>query len=244
MSYLHANWPAPKSIAALTTTREQGQSQAPYACNNVGLHVGDKPEDVLQNRLYLKEDLNLPSEPLWLNQTHSNRCIVAGEENPEEADAAVSRDANVVLAIMTADCLPIVLCHRDGAERAAIHAGWRGLANGIIENTLAKMHSPREQLMAWIGPAICGQCYETGDDVRDAFQQRYPFTRNSFRQEGTRLFANLPQKAEQILNALGIHAVYQSQACTFESNKQFYSYRREAQTGRMVTLIWCKPILP
>ena len=141
---------------------------------------------------------------------------------------------------MTADCLPILLCNQDGTEIAAIHAGWRGLANGIVENTLHKMQSNPSTLLAWIGPSICQRCYEVGHELEQTFSKRYPYTKVALRREGAHQHANLPQMAELILKAHGVNAVYPSHACTFELEHQFFSYRRQAQTGRMATLIWFK----
>lgn len=238
LTNLLANWPAPSNIAALTTTRMPGVSHKPYHGNNLALHVGDDEFKVIQNRLALKKTLMLPNDPVWLEQTHTNICVVVEEEHNRVADAAITRSNAYPLAIMTADCLPVLLCNREGTEIAAIHAGWRGLANGIVENTLAKMKSPRGTLMAWVGPAICQACFEVGDDVRQAFTSRYPFTQIAFRSHGSRMLANLPQLAELILNAQGVDAVYHADACTYELENKFYSYRREAKTGRMATLIW------
>lgn len=239
MSNLLANWPAPTNIHALTTTRTIGHSKSPYDCNNLALHVGDDNKHVLENRRALVETLRLPNEPIWLEQIHSTVCVIIEDEPNRTADAAITRCKGIPLCIMTADCLPIVLCNSTGTEIAAIHAGWRGLLNGIIENTLKKMHSKPETLLAWIGPAICQTCYEVGDDVRQAYVSRYPFTEKTFHNNGSKDHANLAKMAELILNAQGISAVYQSAACTYERSDEFYSYRREAQTGRIATLIWC-----
>lgn len=238
MTNLLANWPAPPNIQALTTTRTLGFSVSPYDKNNLALHVGDKEEHVHANRSALVSTLQLPTNPIWLEQTHSNLCVVVEEDTNRCADAAVTRRINSPLAIMTADCLPIVLCDRNGSEIAAIHAGWRGLANGIIENTLAKMVNRSDLLLAWIGPAICQACYEVGDEMYQTYVSRYPFTKTTFRKNGTHRYANLPKMAELIFQAQGVSAVFQSAACSFELKNKFYSYRREAQTGRMATLIW------
>ncbi|CEG61129.1 conserved protein of unknown function [Legionella micdadei] len=237
---LYANWPAPSNVSALTTMRTSGSSQPPYDSNNLGLHVGDNEADVYANRKKLTASLKLPKEPEWLEQIHSNLCVVVEEESNRTADAAITRSTGFTLAIMTADCLPILLCNQQGSEIAAIHSGWRGLVNGVIENTLQKMHSSPKQLMAWIGPAICQSCYEVGGDVLEAYQSRYSFASNAFQRNGEKWLANLPQLAERVLNSLGVLAVFQSKICTFEQKKDFYSYRREAQTGRMATLIWLK----
>lgn len=226
---LMANWPAPPTISALTTTRLTG---------NLGLHVGDNPEQVQHNRDELVKRLSLVNQPIWLEQTHTNHCVVVEEDSERHADAAITRSSAHPLVIMTADCLPILLCNQAGTEIAAIHAGWRGLLNGIVENTIHKMQSVPSDLMAWIGPAICQQCYETGDEVCEAYIQKYPFTKDAFHTHASRVMADLPKLAELILQASGIMAVYQSNACTYELENTFFSYRRQAQTGRMATLIW------
>jgi len=235
-----ADWPAPANICALTTTMAVGHSLPPYAHNNLALHVGDNAEHVLLNRRQLVTSLHLPNEPAWLEQTHSTDCVVIEKDPNRVADAATTRQTSSPLVIMTADCLPIVLCDLAGTEIAAIHAGWRGLAQGIVENTLAKMHHLPSQLIAWIGPSICHTCFEIGSDVKDTYLKRYPYTSDAFHNNGSRLFADLPKLAELILQTLGIFGVFQSGACTYEQNKTFYSYRRQAQTGRIATLIWFK----
>lgn len=240
LSNIIAQWPAPSHIGALTTTRENGVSRSAFAYNNLGLHVGDDAQNVFANRRVLKETLHLPAEPVWLEQTHSNRCIVAEKDTTRQADAVITRDAKYPLLIMTADCLPILLCDRDGTEIAAIHAGWRGLANGIIENTLAQMDCTPATMFAWIGPGICQNCFEVGDEVLHAFVKRYPFSEQSFQKNGLRMQANLPKIAEQILKAQGVSLVYHSNLCTVEQENQFYSYRRDGETGRMASLIWFK----
>lgn len=238
MINLHANWLAPKHISALTTTRQAGVSLGSYTSNNLALHVDDTQKHVQANRAALRAHLNLPDEPVWLNQTHTNTCVRVEDEILRDADAAVTSSITHPLAIMTADCLPIVLCNQAGTEIAAIHGGWRGLLNGIVENTLAKMHSPRNTLMAWTGPAICKNCFEVGQEVADAFIQRYAFTAPAFRPYHKKSFGNLPEIAEFILKKHGVHAIYHADACTFEQKNSFYSYRRAQQTGRMATLIW------
>ncbi len=238
MSLITANWNAPPHIHALTTTRLNGRSRPPYDQNNLALHVGDDQNNVIANRSALRKSLNLSQEPVWLEQTHTNYCVVVEEEPNRIVDAAVTRKKGLPLAIMTADCLPIMLCNQTGTEIAAIHAGWRGLVNGIIENTLAKMHSSPETLIAWVGPAICHKCYEIGSEVQKVYTNKYPFTAATFYNNGSNMHANLPKMAELILNSLSVSSIFQSKACTFELNNKLYSYRRAAQTGRMATLIW------
>lgn len=239
---IEANWPAPAHIGAITTTRCIGLSQPPFDKNNLGLHVQDDPQAVLANRAQLRHQLDLTDEPLWLEQTHSTRCIVAGTTTDRQADAAVSRDQHYPLVIMTADCLPILLCNRQGTEIAAIHAGWRGLLNGIIENTIQKLNTPPADMMAWVGPAICPECFEVGQEVQDAYTARYAKSDSCFTIKKERLTANLPQLAEMVLNHQGIHAVYHAHQCTVENKALFYSYRRESQTGRIATLIWFRSL--
>ncbi|ASQ45684.1 peptidoglycan editing factor PgeF [Legionella clemsonensis] len=238
MNKFYADWPAPANISAFTTLRSRGFSKPPFDKNNLALHVGDNSIDVILNRQQLRNDCKLINEPVWLDQTHSNLPVLVEEESNREADAAITRMPYQPLAIMTADCLPILLCNLEGNEVAAVHAGWRGLVNGIIENTLHKMQSSPAQLMAWIGPAICQTCFEVGNEVLQIFQNHYPDSAQNFYSQGEKWHANLPRIAEQILNNLGVLAVYQSNICTFEQKNDFYSYRRESQTGRMATLIW------
>lgn len=237
MNKLYANWTAPSNVSALTTLRLDGFSKPPYD-NNLALHVEDDRTDVLANRQKLCTELELSREPAWLEQIHSNLCVTIEEETNRTVDAAITRIPNQPLAILTADCLPIVLCNQAGDEIAAIHAGWKGLVNGIIENTLAKMHSSPSQLMAWIGPAICQRCYETGDEVFQKYMQNYPFSFPNFQAKGEKWHANLAKIAEQILNNIGVKSVYQSNVCTYEQKNDYFSYRRASQTGRMATLIW------
>jgi YfiH family protein len=233
-----ANWPAPPNITALSTTRLSGFSVEPYNKNNLGFHVGDNADHVAQNRQQLKEILKLSAEPVWLEQTHSTTCIIPENDSNRNADAAITRSKIHPLVILTADCLPITLCNKQGNEIAAIHAGWKGLFNGIVENTISKMNSNAADLLAWIGPAICQKCYEVGDEVYLAFTKKYPLSTKAFQPSGSKWMANLSQIAELVLNLHGVSAVYQSDLCTFELKNEFYSYRREAQTGRIGTLIW------
>ena len=233
-----AQWPAPKNITTLCTTRLGGYSQAPYDSNNMAFHVQDNAEHVKKNRQQLVEHLHLPAEPVWLEQTHSTVCVLAEKEQNRKADASVTRSARHPLAILTADCLPITLCNKQGNEIAAVHAGWRGLFHGIIENTLNKMTSSPADLLAWIGPAISQEHYEIGEEVYSSFTNKYPQSIIAFKETGSKWLANLPLIAELVLHSLGIRAVYQSNWCTYKLNNDFYSYRRTAQTGRIATLIW------
>lgn len=238
MTFSPANWPAPANITALSTTRLKGYSTSPYDHNNLGFHVGDNPEHVQQNRSSLVAQFNLPNDPVWLEQTHSTDCIIAEIDTHRQADAAITQSLMHPLVILTADCLPITLCNKQGTEIGAVHAGWRGLFNGIVENTLDKMISTTDELMAWIGPAICQSCYEVGEEVYNAFTSKHPSTAMAFKPVQHKFLANLPMIAEIVLRSNGVEAVYQSDLCTFELKNEFYSYRRAAQTGRIGTLIW------
>jgi len=215
MPYISAEWPAPKNIKAITTTR-----------------------------LGSLEDWVLPGEPVKLKQIHSNRCIRPETDQEREADAAVTSDPNFPLIIRTADCLPIVLCNTAGTEIAAIHAGWRGLCHGVIENTLDKMHSRPEQLLAWIGPGICQRCFEVGEEVRHEFLSYYADSAPAFHPHPSlqqKWFADLPAIADQVLKKRGLSHIYHSQKCTFEQEDVFFSYRRAKDSGRMNTIIWFNP---
>jgi YfiH family protein len=237
---LIANWPAPANIGALTTTKRPGLSQGPYASHNLALHVGDDPNAVLANRKALRDRLSLPGEPAWLEQTHSTRCVVVEDNDLRVADAAITRNKQIPLVILTGDCLPILLCNRAGTEIAAIHAGWRGLLNGIILNTVSAMQSQADTLLAWIGPAICQRCYPTGSEVETDFVRAYPTTAHAFLHKAGQIHADLEAIASDLLTQAGVGLVTCSSVCTYESENSYYSYRRSAQTGRMATLIWFK----
>ena len=237
LTLIHAKWPAPRHIQAVTTTRTGGQSKAPFDSNNLALHVGDHHNDVEANRRALSAYLQLSHEPAWLNQTHSTRCVVIEDTPARDADAAITRVVKQPLVILTADCLPIVLCNRAGDEIAAIHAGWRGLANGIVEQTIAQMHSNPAELLAWIGPGICGRCYAVGAELIKQFSSRYPYTAHTFADQ----HADLALLASLILTANDVSHITPSNLCTFEETNRCYSYRRNSQTGRIATLIQIKP---
>lgn len=229
-SFIKANWPAPESVTAITTT---------VACGNIATHVGDDPRAVQNNRNRFKSQFQWRSEPAWLNQTHSTHCIIAENDINRDADAAITRTPGLPLVIMTADCLPVVLCNRTGTEIAAIHAGWRGLCNGIIEHTISSMNSKPEDLIAWIGPAICGSCYEVGDEVRQSFIANQPSHSDSFTAtRAGKWMANLPRIAQHVLELSGVSNSTLSHLCTFEEKNRFYSYRRTPETGRIGTFIW------
>jgi polyphenol oxidase len=235
---LTPNWIAPANIHAVTTLRTGGVSTGAYQSLNLATHVGDDLTSVMENRRRLKNGLNLPSEPVWLEQTHSNIVIDAGHTTtPQQADASYTDQTGVVCAVMTADCLPVLICSKDGKQIAAIHAGWKGLLAGIISNTVAVFSS--RDLIVWLGPAIGANCFEVGVDVYQAFSEKYPPFSAAFQATGKRKFlADIYLLARIELATQGVHTVYGGDFCTFTQHEHFYSYRRDSQTGRMATLIW------
>jgi len=233
MDYLKANWPAPSHVHAFTTQRAS-KIEANF---NLASHVNDDLDVVLANRACVSTHFNFIHDPAWLNQTHSNRCVDVDHSALRDADAAITRRFKQPLVILTADCLPIMLCHQHKPEIAAIHAGWRGLHAGIIEHTLAKLADSPGEYLAWIGPAICGNCYQVGRDLYEKFMQKYPASDFCFRPQDDKFYFDLSMMAAHVLMLQGVTRVFQSLCCTFE-NPLLYSYRRQAHTGRIATLIW------
>lgn len=244
MPTLRPDWPdAPDTVGALSTLRAGGVSVAPYDSLNLALHVGDDPATVLQNRALLRTQL--PAEPAWLTQVHGNLVLDAATvQNAPAADASYTNQPGVVCAIMTADCMPVLLRDRLGTVVGAAHAGWRGLAGGVLENTISAMRKAgAEDLLAWLGPAIGPQQFEVGDDVRAAFahlgsQADAAFV--SVAGKPGKYLANLPQLARLTLAADGVTQVSGGDDCTVSDPQRFYSFRRDQVTGRMASLIWIK----
>lgn len=233
------DWPAPKNVRALQTTRGGGSSVAPYASLNLATHVGDAPLSVARNRIKL--NALLPSEPVWLEQVHGTRVANADAANClERADASIARQRGSVCVVMTADCLPVLLCDQNGTVVGAAHAGWKGLAAGVIEATVQAMQMPAHTLMAWLGPAISQAVFEIGDEVRTQFIAHDPHCARAFvRNINTQKYhADLYTLARLRLNALGVQRVYGGTHCTFNEPKRFFSSRRDGVTGRMGTFIW------
>jgi len=237
------DWPAPARVRAAVTTRlVRGASSSPFDAFNLGAQCGDDPAAVTANRAALARLLDLPGEPRWLRQIHGTDVAVFGAEathsDPRDADASVTRAPGVVLAVLTADCLPLLVCADDGSEIAAIHAGWRGLAAGVIERAIERLDAPREKLLVWLGPAIGADSYEVGADVREAFVAQSGQNADAF--AATRpghWHCDLYALARRRLAALGIARVYGGGFDTY-SDARFYSYRRAAHTGRFASLIW------
>jgi YfiH family protein len=239
-SWITPEWPLPAGVRALSTLRPGGCSTAAYQGLNLGDHVADDPAAVAANRRILLELAHLPAEPLWLSQVHGTRAIDAGEWYPGiEADACLTRMAGRVCVVLTADCLPILLCSDDGELVAAIHAGWRGLLNGVIEETARRMGIAPDRLLAWIGPGIGPEAFEVGGEVRDVFARHGDDGDALFSpsQDG-RWLADLAGLARGRLRACGVSRVYGGAWCTSNEPERFYSYRRDGITGRMATLIW------
>lgn len=238
--WINPAWPAPANVHAVVTTREGPESvrQSPYGFN-VGTRCGDDAEAVADNRAFLRDALSLPSEPRWLRQVHGIRVAIEPAHGEVEADAAVTRALGVVLAIQTADCLPVLFCAADGSEIGAAHAGWRGLSAGVLEATLAAMRAPRENIVAWLGPAIAAQSYEVGFEVREAFLAHDPAASTAFKstRPGHGL-CDLYALARQRLRAAGVSRISGGGFDTF-TDARLHSYRRDgARSGRMASLVW------
>ncbi|MDP2834036.1 MAG: peptidoglycan editing factor PgeF [Pseudomonadota bacterium] len=265
--WITPDWPAPANVHAFMTTRSGGVSLAPFASFNPASHVGDAALAVAENRRLLRQWL--PAEPLWLNQVHgvavAGQLVGCGEvrtasrgsmrfaSSPHptgcgemEADAAVAFQPGEVRAVLTADCLPVLFCDDAGTVVAAAHAGWRGLAGGVLEATVAAMQVPPERLLVWLGAAIGPTAFEVGDEVREAFVSQHPLAGIAFRPAWPGTLDEAPRKWLADLYALahirlaqvGVERVYGGGLCTFADSRRFYSYRRDGQTGRMTSVIW------
>ena len=235
------DWPAPARVKAFITTRRGGVSSGPFQSLNLGDHVGDVPGDVAANRALLS--VYLPAAPLWLRQVHGTNVVAADAVASDvEADAAHTATQGIVCAILTADCLPVLICDRNGSQVAAVHAGWRGLSQSVIERTIEAMRVPTEALLVFLGPAIGPTRYEVGDDVRDAFIHDDENAVTAFLPKANgKWLANLYELAQLRLRRLGVEAIYGGDCCTFDDAERFFSYRRDGQTGRMAALIWLEP---
>jgi YfiH family protein len=240
LEYITPNWPVPKNIQCVTTTRSGGCSPQKYYSLNLGGHIKDDPKHVEENRNLIKKDLQLPSDPMWLDQVHGS-SVLSLDENPSNntADAAYTNKAGVVCAVLTADCLPVTFCDRAGVHIAIAHAGWRGLVNGVLENTLQSIPVANEKIMCWLGPAIGPKKFEVGEEVVEQFVTIDEMHKNAFfEQINKKYLADIYQLARNVLTKHNVQDVYSNDHCTFRERKKFYSYRRDGETGRMATLIW------
>jgi len=246
-AWIDADWPAPPGVRGLTTLRGgAGVSRPPFDRLNLGLRCGDAPADAQANRALLSQWLALPSPPRWLQQVHGIEVLrLDAPWSPADepvADAAVTATPGVVLAILTADCLPVLFAARDGSEIGAAHAGWRGLAAGALEATVAAMRTPASDLVAWLGPAAGPHAYEVGAEVREAFLASDVGAAGAF--EATRSGhwrADLPALARRRLASMGVVDVHGGDRCTIDEPAHFFSHRRDGRSGRMATLAWIAP---
>lgn len=246
MKLIRADWDAPAHIHALTTTRLDGVSEAPFDGLNLGDHVGDTPQAVARNRQLLLQALGLHKTPQWLSQVHGIEVVEArADGHIRPADGCWSDEAGLACIVMTADCLPVLMTDREGRRVAAAHAGWRGLVSGVLERTLACFPDPA-QVQAWLGPAIGPLAFEVGDEVRTRFLQQTQAAPAEIAaafvpsptHPGDRWLADLYQLARIRLQAAGVSRISGGDYCTFTEQDYFYSYRRDGQTGRMASLIW------
>ena len=236
---IHPQWPAPAQVKAWVTTRAQGPSQGRFAHFNPSDSVGDDPQAVAACRAWLQQETG--GRPLnWLKQVHGSDVLLEFAPG-SAADAAVTSCTDYACVVMTADCLPVFFCDRQGTRVAVAHAGWRGLAGGVLEATVKAMEIEPEKLLAWLGPAIGSRVFEVGPEVRHAFLEQHPEAARAFVPSPYRLkhyMADLYRLARQRLESLGVTQVYGGNFCTVSDEARFYSYRRDGQTGRMASVIW------
>lgn len=251
VTWIIPDWPAPPEVRALSTQRGGGASAAPFESLNLGAHVGDSAEAVAENRRRLRALAELPAEPVWLSQQHGTDVLdldrpfgapgdgAPGDGAPRAADASCTRLPGRVCVILAADCLPVLLASDSGAGVAAAHAGWRGLAAGVIEATVRALALPPSSLLAWLGPCIGPESFEVGAEVREALLRADPQAEQAFRPNaGGRYMADLAALARRRLERLGVARIYGGDACTYASSERYFSYRRDGRTGRQASLIW------
>lgn len=237
---IRAEWDAPTNVQGFTTTCIGGVSEGAYHAFNLGDRVGDNPQTVAQNRKILKMKFALPAEPRWLEQVHGSTVVDAATAlSTPQADASYTNSPGIVCAVLTADCLPVLLCDTQGSVVAAVHCGWRSLAAGILPATVSKMVVSADTLCAWLGPAIGPRAFEVGQDVHAAFTQRDPAHTNAFVTGAAgKYYADIYALARRELAACGVTRVSGGMHCTVSESENFYSYRRNAITGRMASLVW------
>ena len=237
--WLPAAWPAPAQVRAGITTRLGGGSRQKYTGFNLALHVGDEPSAVSANRVELRQRLNLPQEPCWLQQIHGNHVVPAAEGPAQPADGSYTTSPGPVCTILVADCVPLLLADFSGHQVAAIHAGWRGIAAGIVDAALAVMHAPPGQVLAWIGPCIGPNRYAVGAEVRSACLQMEPDAAECFQPTVRNHWrADLRRLVRTGLQRHGVGAIHDTDICVYDKPEHFFSHRRDGQTGRMAALIW------
>jgi polyphenol oxidase len=245
VKWITPDWPAPLSVKSLVTTRQEGESLEPFDRFNLALHVGDNSDVVMKNRELLQAQACLPNTPFWLNQQHTTDSVYISHDTLNEptpiADASWTDMPGLVSVVMTADCLPILVTNHAGSLVCAIHAGWKGLADGIVEKTLQQLPEHPKNLLLWIGPAISKKHFEVGTDVYHAFCEKRQHLKVFFDPLLTRpgyFLADLVSILKVILHELGVSDIHGGHLCSYEDEALFYSYRRDWQTGRMASLIW------
>ena len=238
--WLPADWPVPENIHAGSTTRSGGISKSPYDSLNLAAHVGDDVKNVLHNRQLLINKLNLPAEPAWLEQVHGCRIIDPADATKKgQADGAYTRCANHVCVVLTADCLPLLICDRGGHETAAIHIGWRGYAKNIIAFAIKAFSQHPRNLLAWIGPCISAGYYEVGAEVREACMINNRESSDAFTPSRKgHWFADIQLLVRLQLRNCGLDNIFGGEYCTYRDRELFYSYRRDGITGRIASMIW------
>ncbi|MDH5632872.1 MAG: peptidoglycan editing factor PgeF [Gammaproteobacteria bacterium] len=239
-SLIVPDWPAPASVKAVSTTRIGGVSRGVWGSLNLGRHVNDLPDNVTTNRERLAQLASLPAEPRWLNQVHGTAVVDAATVSiAVDADASFTSQLTTVCVVMTADCLPALFCNRQGTVVAAAHAGWRGLAAGVLEQALVAMAVSPADVLVWLGPAIGPHAFEVGTEVRDAFISQHPETATAFEPVADgKWLADIYSLARIRLGSAGVSEIYGGEFCTFSDPDRFFSYRRDNETGRMASLIW------
>ncbi len=240
LSLISPQWPLSNKVRAFTTTRMGGVSKQPYNTFNLARHVNDDETDVCENRHRLQTQVLMGKQVKWLKQIHSNNVVNAAEIEADkvEADAAFTIDKSIACAVLTADCLPILLADKNGQCLAAVHAGWRGIINGVIQNTITAMSDYIKPDYAWLGPAIGPDVFEVGTDVYDEYLQCNDDFSQCFNPHNSGKWTlNIYQAAKLVLNAADITQVFGGEFCTYSDTDQFFSFRRHATTGRMATII-------
>lgn len=237
--FIRPDWRAPANVRALSTTRRGGVSTGAYASLNLGEHVGDDPKAVSANRARVQEVLG-HADPRWLQQVHGVHVAADGDPMHGAADAAVTLRHDTACVVMTADCLPVIFCDRQGTRVAAAHAGWRGLAAGVLEATLKSMAVAPAEVLAWMGPAIGPKAYEVGEEVRQTFVAQSADAAAAFApgKAASKWWCDLYLLARQRLATAGLKHVYGGGFCTFTDRERFFSFRRDGECGRMATLVW------
>jgi YfiH family protein len=244
LEFLRPDWPVADNVHAAVTTRAGGFSQPPYASFNLATHVGDDVVAVERNRQLLRQALQLPQEPRWLEQVHGVQVVDAGCESVCQADAAYTDQPGQVCVVLTADCLPVFIADRNGTEVAVAHAGWKGLQAGVIEATLDKFRTDAADLCVWLGPAIGPAAFEVGAEVVEAFVSQQAEAQAAFQSNGAdKWLADIYQLARLRLQRCGVGFITGGEFCTVSDQQRFYSYRRDGVTGRMASLIWFEELV-